>query len=105
MEIFDKIPSAKDVQDGIHEETKGAIDKFVMRISKALETMTESNVTISAGNDYNLFHWIHWEKIKKAFSDKWWDITYISEQRDGSYFRISMSNQLSSAQAQAYWNK
>lgn len=90
--IFDKIPSAQDVQRWINKDVQEAMESFISRIAKALEKMNSWSVTLQADRDGALFNGIHGEKIKDALKKKWWDIKYTPDQRDWDYFTISMSN-------------
>lgn len=91
-DIFEKIPSAQDVQRWINKDIQDAIESFVVRASKAIERMNERSVNIQANWDWRLLNWIHSEKIKEAFRKKWWEIKYTSDQRDWDYITISMKN-------------
>lgn len=92
-DIFEKIPSAQDVQKGTNQKIQEAINSFVSRAIKSLESLNERSVTIQAeGSDSMLLHGIHGDKVRAAFQNKWWELKYTSDQRDGDFITISMKS-------------
>ena len=91
--IFEKIPSAQDVQRWINKDVQDTIEDFICRVSKVIEKMNTRSISIQADYwDWKIINWIHWQKIKQAFREKWWEIKYNLDERDWDYITISMKD-------------
>jgi len=93
-EIFEQIPKARDIKNNINKETQEIIEHFIKKVTKAINSMNSDSTNISIENkEYQVFNWIHKNKIIDAFNSKWWDIKYVEEQRDWDYVIVSMKKE------------
>lgn len=62
--LFEKIPHAQQVQNGMNQAVQEKLQAFLTRIVRVMETMDTKTVTIPAQGDGILLCGLHAERIK-----------------------------------------
>lgn len=89
--LFDSIPSASQVREWLDDNTERVIQDFAQKVSKAMQSLSNDSFTLQSTSEFSqMYHGIHWQKVRAALEEKWWRAQLISDQRDWDYFKITM---------------